>query len=71
MPLVAIYPKDATIESDQPIIALDASWATSAAREGVRLFTKFVLQAATQKKISAAGFRPARGAVDAKVLNAA
>jgi Ca-activated chloride channel family protein len=70
VPLVAIYPKDATIESDQPIIALDASWAAPAAREGVRLFTRFVLQAATQKKIAAAGFRPARGAVNAKVLDA-
>jgi Ca-activated chloride channel homolog len=69
LPLVAIYPKDATIESDQPIIALDASWASPAARAGLRLFTKFVLQPATQKKIAAAGFRPARGAVNAKVLD--
>jgi Ca-activated chloride channel family protein len=70
LPLVAVSPKDATIESDQPMIALDAPWASPAARAGVRLFTKFVLQPATQKKIAAAGFRPARGAVNTKVLDA-
>jgi len=69
LPLVAIYPKDTTIESDDPIIALDAPWASPPARTGVWLFTKFVLQPATQKKLAAAGFRPARGAANAKVLD--
>ena len=32
LPLVAIYPKDTTIESDDPIIALDAPWASPPAR---------------------------------------
>jgi Ca-activated chloride channel family protein len=69
LPLVAIYPKDATIESDEPIIALDAPWASPPARAGVGLFTKFVLQRASQAKIAAAGFRPALGAVNPKVLD--
>jgi Ca-activated chloride channel family protein len=69
LPLVAIYPKDATIESDEPMIALDAPWASPPARAGVGLFTKFMLQRASQTKIAAAGFRPARGAVNPKVLD--
>lgn len=67
-PLVAVYPKDGAIESDNPIIALQASWSTADARAGVRLFTKFALQSATQTKVAAAGFRPARGAIRANLL---
>ena len=70
VPLVAIYPKDATIESDAPIIGLDAPWSVASARAGLRLFTKFALQPAAQKKVAAAGFRPARGAVSPEVLAA-
>src|SRR5439155_13940968 len=58
LPLVAIYPNDAGIESDNPIIVLDAPWSSSAARAGARLFTKFALQPAAQAKVAAAGFRP-------------
>jgi Ca-activated chloride channel family protein len=66
MPLVAIYPRDAGIESDNPMIALDAPWSSSAARAGARQFTKFALQPAAQAKVAAAGFRP-----DAKARAAA
>ena len=61
LPLVAIYPRNATIESDNPIIVLDAPWSSSDARAGARLFTKFALQTAAQAKVAAAGFRPAAG----------
>jgi Ca-activated chloride channel family protein len=61
LPLVAIYPRTATIESDNPIIVLDAPWSSTAARTGARLFTKFALQPAAQAKVAAAGFRPATG----------
>ncbi len=69
--VVAIYPEDAGIESDNPIIVLDAKWSSPSARTGARIFTKYALQSATQAKVAAAGFRPARGAVDAKLLNPA
>ena len=58
MPLVAIYPKDAGIESDNPIIVLDTPWSSPTARAGARLFTKFALRPAAQAKVAAAGFRP-------------
>jgi Ca-activated chloride channel family protein len=58
LPLVAIYPKDAGIESDNPIIVLDAPWSSAAARAGARLFTTFALRPAAQAKVAAAGFRP-------------
>ena len=61
LPLVAIYPRNATIESDNPIIVLDAPWSSTVARTGARLFTKFALQPAAQAKVAAAGFRPATG----------
>ena len=61
MRVVAVYPSDATIESDNPIIVLHAPWASEQARAGARLFTRFALQPATQEKVAAAGFRPSRG----------
>jgi Ca-activated chloride channel homolog len=61
LPLVAIYPSDAAIESDNPIIVLDTPGSSSAARAGARLFTKFALRAGVQAKVAAAGFRPAGG----------
>ncbi|MDP9333588.1 MAG: substrate-binding and VWA domain-containing protein [Actinomycetota bacterium] len=57
LPLVAIYPKDAGIESDNPMIVLDAPWSSSAARAGARQFTNFALRPAAQAKVAAAGFR--------------
>ncbi len=58
LPLVAIYPKDAGIESDNPMIVVDAPWSSSVARAGARQFTKFALRPAPQAKVAAAGFRP-------------
>jgi len=66
--LVAIYPSDAAIESDNPIIVLDAPGSSSAARAGARLFTRFALQPAAQAKVAAAGFRPAGGAGATRLL---
>ncbi len=61
LPLVAIYPTDATIESDNPVIVLDAPWSSAAKRAGARAFRKYVLEPATQATVAAAGFRPAHG----------
>ena len=69
--LAAIYPNDATIESDNPIIVLDAPWSSPTARAGARMFTSFALQRATQAKVAAAGFRPGSGALRADLLSRA
>ncbi len=71
LPLVAIYPTDATIASDNPVIVLDAPWSSAAKRAGARSFTKYLLEPTTQTTVAAAGFRPAHGAVRADVLAAA
>jgi Ca-activated chloride channel homolog len=71
LPLVAIYPTDATIAGDNPVIVLDVPWSSAAKREGVRSFTKYLLQPATQAAVAAAGFRPVHGAVRADVLRTA
>jgi Ca-activated chloride channel family protein len=61
LPLVALYPTDATIEGDNPVIVLDAPWSSAAKRAGARAFTKYLLEPATQATVAAAGFRPAHG----------
>jgi Ca-activated chloride channel homolog len=71
LPITAVYPKDATIESDNPIIVLDAPWSSADARAGAGLFTEYALQSATQAKVAAAGFRPGHGAVRADLLSRA
>jgi len=70
LPLVAVYPKDTAVESDNPIIVLDASWASADARAGARLFTTFARQPAAQARVAAAGFRPAIGAARADLVDA-
>jgi len=70
LPLVALYPNDTAVESDNPIIVLDAAWASADARAGARLFTRFALLPATQARVAAAGFRPAAGAVRADLIDA-
>ena len=71
VPLAAVYPNDATIESDNPIIVLDAPWSSPTASAGAQMFTSFALQRATQAKVAAAGFRPGSGALRADLLSRA
>jgi len=71
LPLVAIYPQVGTIESDNPIIVLNASWSSPSSRAGARLFTTFALTHVAQAAVAAAGYRPARGALRADVLSTA
>jgi Ca-activated chloride channel family protein len=68
LPLVAIYPYDAAIESDNPVIVLNAPWSASPARAGARRFVHFALQPDAQAEVSAAGFRPVRAGVHSSVL---
>ena len=62
-PLVAIYPSEGTLYSDNPFFILDAPWVTKAQREGAQRFTDFVQQPANQKKVLTSGFRPGNPAV--------
>jgi Ca-activated chloride channel homolog len=69
VPLVAVYPSDAALASDNPVIVLDAPWSTPTAQAGARAFRTFVRAAAPQKAVAEAGFRPVTGAIDATVLS--
>ena len=71
LPLVAVYPRDAAIESDNPMIVLNASWSSAAARAGARRFLRFALEPEAQTEVAAAGFRPVRAGVRSTVLTSA
>jgi Ca-activated chloride channel family protein len=58
VPLVAIYPEEGTIFSDNPFIVLDAPWVDDTEREGAERFETFVQQPANQRKVLEFGFRP-------------
>jgi len=58
IPLVAIYPKEGTLFSDNPLIALDAPWVDDAERKGAKAFVGFVQRPANQRKVLRFNFRP-------------
>jgi Ca-activated chloride channel family protein len=58
VPLVAIYPKEGTLFSDNPFIVLDAPWASQKAKDAAHLFERFVLQPDSQRRVLSFGFRP-------------
>jgi Ca-activated chloride channel homolog len=58
IPLVAIYPQEGTLFSDNPLFVLDAEWVTESQREAARLFAEFVQPADVQSRVLEFGFRP-------------
>ena len=62
-PLVAIYPKEGTLFSDNPFIILNADWVTADQRAAAKLFQDFVQTAENQQKVLQFGFRPNNPAV--------
>jgi Ca-activated chloride channel family protein len=63
VPLVAVYPKEGTLFSDNPFYVLDAPWVSAAQRSGAQRFERFVQEPANQRKILGFGFRPGNPAV--------
>jgi Ca-activated chloride channel family protein len=61
-PLVAIYPREGTVVSDNPFYVLDADWVSPAERDAARAFIEFVLRPESQHQVVQAGFRTARAA---------
>jgi Ca-activated chloride channel family protein len=57
-PLVAIYPEEGTLFSDNPFYILDAEWVNDDQRAGAELFEEFVQQPENQEKVLEFGFRP-------------
>ena len=58
VPLVAIYPKEGTLFSDNPLFILDAPWVTADERAGARAFEEFSRRPEAQRRVLRTGFRP-------------
>ncbi|MGI8937021.1 MAG: substrate-binding domain-containing protein [Iamia sp.] len=58
IPLVAIYPEEGTIYSDNPYITLDAEWVSDEEKAAAAAFEDFLQQPANQEKVLEFGFRP-------------
>jgi Ca-activated chloride channel family protein len=58
VPLVAVYPKEGTLFSDNPLYVLDAPWVDGTEAKGARQFVDFVQRPANQRKVLQYGFRP-------------
>ena len=58
IPLVAIYPTEGTLYSDNPLYVLDAEWVDDDQRAGAELFSEFVSRPENQEKVLEWGFRP-------------
>lgn len=63
VPLVAIYPREGTLYSDNPAYILDAPWVTDVAREAAQAFRSFAIEPENQQQVLAFGFRPGNPAV--------
>ena len=57
-PLVAIYPKEGTLFSDNPFIILDAEWVDEDERTAAAQFEEFVQRPENQTQVLDFGFRP-------------
>jgi len=58
VPLVAIYPEEGTVYSDNPLYVLDAEWVDDDEAAGAQKFIDFVGQPENQEKVLRFGFRP-------------
>jgi Ca-activated chloride channel homolog len=69
VPLVAIYPKEGTLFSDNPFITVDAPWVSGKEKRAAARFEQFVQQPSNQKRVLRFGFRPgnARVAIGAPI----
>ncbi len=69
IPLVAIYPEEGTIYSDNPYIVLDAEWVSDDEQEAAAAFEDFIKEPSNQEKVLEFGFRPGNPdvAIDAPI----
>jgi Ca-activated chloride channel family protein len=63
VPLVAIYPEEGTLFSDNPFFILDADWVSDQQRRGAELFGEFVQRPENQEKALRFNFRPGNPSV--------
>jgi Ca-activated chloride channel homolog len=58
VPLVAIYPKEGTLFSDNPFFTVDAPWVSAKEKRAAAKFEQYVQQPGNQKRVLRFGFRP-------------
>jgi len=58
VPLVAIYPEEGTLYSDNPLITLDAEWVDGDETAAAGRFVDFVQAPSSQERVLDFGFRP-------------
>jgi Ca-activated chloride channel homolog len=58
VPLVAIYPREGTVYSDNPLITLDAAWVDDTDRQAAAAFVEYVQTPDNQERVLEYGFRP-------------
>jgi Ca-activated chloride channel homolog len=58
VPLVAIYPKEGTLFSDNPFFTIDAPWVSAKEKRAATKFEQYVQQPGNQKRVLRFGFRP-------------
>ncbi len=58
VPLVAVYPEEGTLYSDNPFIILNTEWVSDDQRAAAALFEEFVQRPENQEKVLQFGFRP-------------
>jgi Ca-activated chloride channel family protein len=58
VPLVAVYPTEGTLFSDNPLYVLEGDWVTDRQREVAEGFTEFVQSEENQRQVLKFGFRP-------------
>jgi len=63
VPLTAIYPKEGTLYSDNPLIVLDAPWVSNKEKAAAAKFATFVTEPRNQRRVLQFGFRPGNAAV--------
>ncbi|MGI9017195.1 MAG: substrate-binding domain-containing protein [Euzebya sp.] len=58
IPLVAIYPEEGTLFSDNPFFIMQADWVTPEQADAAQAFTEFVQRPVNQERVLEFGFRP-------------
>ena len=61
VPLVAIYPKEGTLNSDNPFAVLNAPWSDAGKQAGAKDFLAYLREPAQQEMFTDAGFRTYHG----------
>ena len=63
IPLVAIYPEEGTLFSDNPLIILDSDWVSADEKKAAAAFDEYVREPDNQERVLEFGFRPGNPSV--------